>query len=230
MTKKILRTLPLALVLVCAQAQTAASGLDDQTPSLDRVRLGDLATAGPTRKGPRVLLLAGGNTQSPPTANTGDNSGSGNSGSPTAAPGSGTGGASGTGTETGSATATDSVDARVRAFVEFDWLNGTPLSVSGLLADRLDRYYGQHDVPRASVVRDKRRYFSKWPNREYRLLPETLRTTERDSRLHVSFEYTYALSNGRRSLAGRGLANLVLIPNGDRFLVASEYGEVLEKY
>jgi hypothetical protein len=77
------------------------------------------------------------------------------------------------------ATAAGALDTRARAFIE-DYMRRSAGDVSEALgyARRLFvgevGYYGKH-LDAEQVLADKRRYFQRWPQRQYRLKPETLR-------------------------------------------------------
>ena len=108
-----------------------------------------------------------------------------------------------------------------------DGINGT---VETPLADTVT-YYGRKR-PRAEVMADKRAYYAKWTQRRYQLDPATLRVTPSASApggYDLTFEYTYAVSGGGRTSAGRGRTRLTLVRASDGLAVVREEGEVIAR-
>ena len=102
-------------------------------------------------------------------------------------------------------------------------------SIERLYTDRV-AYFGKPDVPNRTLVADKLRYYSQWPDRRYAPISETVTVRQAEpasGSLQVAFEYRFELAGPRGARAGRGLAELVLIPRGDTFVIASEGGRVL---
>ena len=90
-------------------------------------------------------------------------------------------------------------------------------------------YYGK-TVPRAIVLADKQRYIARWPRRAYRLDPQTVAVAPGAAGSQdVTFEYTFEVSDGKRTSAGRGRTRLTLRPSGGGFAIAREEGEVIKR-
>ncbi|MGE0768504.1 MAG: caspase domain-containing protein [Hyphomicrobiaceae bacterium] len=88
-------------------------------------------------------------------------------------------------------------------------------------------YYGK-SVTRSAVLADKRRYVARWPRRAYRLDPGSVSVVPgRDGAYEATFEYTYEVSNGRRTSGGRGRTRLTLRQSEGSFAIAREDGEVI---
>jgi len=93
-------------------------------------------------------------------------------------------------------------------------------------------YYGKHGVPRGRIMKDKARYFRRWPYASYKVDAGTLeiRPAAGPGRYQVSFEYDYEVASSKKSSAGRGLAQLTLEVASGGFRIVSEGGRVLRKY
>lgn len=90
-------------------------------------------------------------------------------------------------------------------------------------------YYGK-SATRSAVLADKRRYEARWPHRSYRLDPGTVAIAEKAPGTYdVSFEYTYEVSNGKRTSSGRGRTGLTLRRSGSSFTIVREEGETLRR-
>jgi hypothetical protein len=104
--------------------------------------------------------------------------------------------------------------------------------IGRILAATVD-YYGKQRT-RNEVVRDKLRYYAKWPDRTYALMPETLSVSPKPGQpgqWHAEFQYTFRVGGLKGVRSGRGVARLGLVPaSGNGFLIASESGEVLERF
>lgn len=108
------------------------------------------------------------------------------------------------------------LDSRARAFVE-DYMRRTEGATEQVLAFVRNsfgaeiRYYGKV-VPNEQVVEEKRRYLSRWPQRRYRLKPETMRVQCDDARAtcHVSGELDYDVRDPSAARAASGAATYEL--------------------
>lgn len=121
-------------------------------------------------------------------------------------------------------------NGRLAYFVEWKYLGGesgaTPLGADSY-AEFVD-YYGRNSVPRSEVMRDKVRYYKRWPNRRYRMFRETLTMRELSSGLfEVFFEYSFDVESDTRRSVGRGNASLLLQERRNDYMVLREAGDVL---
>ncbi|MFV0296791.1 MAG: caspase domain-containing protein, partial [Hyphomicrobiaceae bacterium] len=123
-------------------------------------------------------------------------------------------------------------DGRLAYFVEWKYLGGesgaTPLE-EGAYADLVD-YYGKARVTRADLMRDKRRYYQRWPNRRYKMFKETLAMRAIAPGLFdVFFEYAFDVENDSKRIHGRGNASLLLQQDKGAYLILREAGDVLKR-
>ena len=132
-------------------------------------------------------------------------------------------------------TPTQDIRARIARFIAeryFQYGSGGVAEISQLLTASVD-YYGKQRT-RDEVVRDKLRYYAKWPGRTYTLMPETLSVSPAPGLTggwNAEFQYTFRVSGQKDVRSGRGVARLGLVPApGSGFLIAAESGEVLERY
>jgi uncharacterized caspase-like protein len=108
------------------------------------------------------------------------------------------------------------LDSRARAFVE-DYMRRTEGQTEQVLAFVRNsfgaeiRYYGKV-VPNAQVVEEKRRYLTRWPQRRYRLKPETMRVQCDEARATclMSGELDYDVRDPRAARASSGAATYEL--------------------
>ena len=90
-------------------------------------------------------------------------------------------------------------------------------------------YYGK-PTTRADVLKDKQRYVARWPRRAYVLDPATVRVVAGIGGAEdVAFEYTFEVSDGKRTNSGRGVTRLTLKRAGGGYSIAREEGEVLRR-
>lgn len=92
-------------------------------------------------------------------------------------------------------------------------------------------YYGKV-LGRPQVQADKARYAAKWPRRAYALIPSSLGAVPNPAGgglMDVSFEYSFEVADGKKTVAGRGRTRLTLRPVGAAFSIAREDGEVIER-
>jgi hypothetical protein len=126
-------------------------------------------------------------------------------------------------------------DERVARFVNEFYLSGEDRSsdeLERLYATSVD-YFDKGEWPRARVVADKRRYYSRWTRRSYRMLRETLQVERRagpDKVYDVAFEYTFDVGSQSRTSRGRGRALLTMDLGQDGGRITRETGKVLERW
>jgi hypothetical protein len=132
---------------------------------------------------------------------------------------------------------TDTLDSRARAFVE-DYMRRTEGETGEVLAFVRNsfgaeiRYYGKV-VPNAQVVEEKRRYLNRWPQRSYRLRPDTMRVQcdEPRSTCQMSGELDYEVRDPKASRGSSGGATyelrVVFTPAGPK--IVEESGRTLAR-
>ncbi len=129
------------------------------------------------------------------------------------------------------------LDSRARAFVE-DYMRRTEGETEQVLAFVRNsfgaeiRYYGKV-VPNAQVVEEKRRYLSRWPQRRYRLKPDTMRVQCDEPRatcvISGALDYDVRDTRSARSSSGAATYELrvVFTPAGPK--VVEERGQTLAR-
>ena len=104
---------------------------------------------------------------------------------------------------------------KIKRFIKEHYLSGKDLSdrqIGFLYADRID-YFGEKQVSRDNVIRDKKNYFQRWPSRRFSLIPGTMSVKPRDSdskTVDVSFRFMFKVSSPERTSRGLGKATLTL--------------------
>lgn len=116
----------------------------------------------------------------------------------------------------------------------------TFLGLGNLGADQIRRiygeqvaYYGSGTVPVDEVVRDKLRYFRRWPERIYTLDPATVRASRADrdgTRIEIAYEYEFQVRAPGRARNGRATGVLTVDVGGPALRIVGEAGEVIERW
>lgn len=123
----------------------------------------------------------------------------------------------------------------ITRFVENFYLAGEDLSEEQLEAiyAPVVNYFGNRRKTRASIVRDQRRYYRRWPDRNFELISGTLnvvRTDQADEIVDVVFEYFFETRSGKRKSRGRGVTMLTLDFSVAGGQIIRERGEVTERF
>ncbi len=124
----------------------------------------------------------------------------------------------------------------IEDFVREDYLSNwfsSPRLIRRHFADPLDYYWGKKDVPLKEVVRDKMAYITRWPQRYFRLITESLevtRTPEDRYIYAVRFQYEFETKRTGDEKAGLGETSLLLELFDKRIMIRGEGGKVLERY
>ena len=124
----------------------------------------------------------------------------------------------------------------IEDFVREDYLSNwfaSPRLIRRHFADPLDYYWGKKDVPLKDVVRDKMAYITRWPQRYFRLISESLevtRTPEDPYIYAVRFRYEFETKRKGDEKAGLGQTSLLLELFDKRIMIRGEGGKVLERY
>ncbi len=124
----------------------------------------------------------------------------------------------------------------IEDFVREDYLSNwfaSPRLIRRHFADPLDYYWGKKDVPLKDVVRDKMAYITRWPQRYFRLISETLEVTRspEDPYIYaVRFQYEFETKRKGDQKAGLGETSLLLELFDKRVMIRGEGGKVLERY
>ncbi|MBU1210458.1 MAG: hypothetical protein KJ587_04180 [Alphaproteobacteria bacterium] len=125
--------------------------------------------------------------------------------------------------------------AAIERFVENFYLAGVDLSeeqLETIYAPVVD-YFGSRRQSRAAIVRDQLRYYRRWPERRFELIPGTLnvvRSDETDEVIDVVFEYFFDTRSGKRRPRGRGVAMLTLDFSVVGGQIIRERGNVVERF
>ncbi len=126
-------------------------------------------------------------------------------------------------------------EQKVTRFIHELFLSGKRLSddeMRRLYADRV-RYFDDRTLSRRAVMADKRAYYSRWPERSYRLLRDTLRIVPRPEQARVydvRFEYEFDLAGHGRRSRGRGVGFLTLDLTTEGGRVTRETGRVVARW
>ena len=124
----------------------------------------------------------------------------------------------------------------LQAFVTEEYLASTRQTVADVrdrYSDPMLNYWGKRNVRLRDVVRDKINYFRRWPEREYRLVPDTLEVREAAGAAglyHLTFDYAFRTSGPSRKAEGFGEAKLLVRLIGEHVLVVAEGGRVIQRY
>lgn len=124
--------------------------------------------------------------------------------------------------------------AQIERFVTNYYLSSEPFSkeqIEVLYAPRI-HYFGKSDVGREEVIRDKLRYYARWPSRRYVLDPATLQVAEDPANpriLDIRFEYEFDVSAPSRTSGGRGIALLTLDLSVEGGRITRETGSVISR-
>ncbi len=124
----------------------------------------------------------------------------------------------------------------IEDFVREDYLSNwfaSPRLIRRHFADPLDYYWGKKDVPLSDVVRDKMAYVTRWPQRYFRLISQSLEVTRSpdDPYIYaVRFEYEFETKRKGAQKAGLGETSLLVELFDRRIMIRGEGGKVLERY
>lgn len=134
------------------------------------------------------------------------------------------------------AAALEDVYSAIEDFIREDYLSSwfaSPQLIRRHFADPLDYYWGKEQVPLKEVMRDKIAYVTRWPQRYYRMLDDTLTVSRTEVGAHtyaVTFRYEFETRRSGDERAGLGETELILqLVEGD-IMIRGEGGRVLERY
>jgi hypothetical protein len=114
---------------------------------------------------------------------------------------------------------------RLNAFLQDYYRSGESNDIAWGLhfyADTVDYYFGQHRVDHRYIVRDKRKYFRKWPIRRYRLLDWRLVYKNGDiynGTLSVQTHFFWEVERGGTFKSGEGEGQIDIEVEHGRFLI-----------
>lgn len=124
----------------------------------------------------------------------------------------------------------------IEDFVREDYLSSwfaSPRLIRRHFSDPLDYYWGKKDVPLKEVVRDKMAYVTRWPQRYFRLLNESLEVIRSDQNPYiyaVHFRYEFETKRKGDERAGMGETSLLVELFDKRVMIRGEGGKVLKRY
>jgi hypothetical protein len=91
-------------------------------------------------------------------------------------------------------------------------------------------YFDKGILPRDAVVSEHRRYYTKWPQRKFQILSDSLKLTAKEPGIiDVTFTYSFTVSNARKTVSGVGATELTVKRDNGRFEIVREAGGVLER-
>ena len=93
-------------------------------------------------------------------------------------------------------------------------------------AERVN-YYDAGTVTRSDVLRDKRSYLERWPERSYRRISD-VEITDAGAADLIRFTYEFRVSGGSRNAEGRGWAELGVQRSDGAMRIVSERGDVID--
>ena len=96
-----------------------------------------------------------------------------------------------------------------------------------LYAERVN-YYDQGTVSRSEVLRDKRQYLERWPERNYERTSD-VEIVDAGAADLIRFNYQYRVSGGSRNAEGTGWAELGVQRREGRVQIVSERGGVTDR-
>jgi len=103
---------------------------------------------------------------------------------------------------------------RIAWFVEREYLRDLEQ-----YASQVD-YYDKGIVGQDFIARDKSDYARKWPSRDYRMIPGSLRISAHGPKKYAAeFSFTYIVANGSKRKSGRGATRIVIQERDGRFLI-----------
>ncbi len=124
----------------------------------------------------------------------------------------------------------------IEDFIREDYLStwsSSPRLIRRHYADPMDYYWGKKDVSLKKVLRDKMAYMSRWPQRYFRLVANTLEVTRRKDEPYiyaVQFEYEFETKRRGAQKSGIGKTGLLLELFDKRIMIRGEGGKVLERF
>ncbi|GEM50149.1 hypothetical protein [Deinococcus cellulosilyticus] len=87
-------------------------------------------------------------------------------------------------------------------------------------------YYDSGWKDKNFLFEDKRKYFSRWPVREYQRVSDVVTLASTSDTRTVRFDYTYRVRSGSKSLQGKAYALLKLEEHNGQILIRSEQGQI----
>ena len=124
----------------------------------------------------------------------------------------------------------------IEDFVREDYLSNwssSPRLIRRHYADPMDYYWGKKGVSLKKVLRDKMSYMSRWPQRYFRLVEDTLEVTrsKEDPYIYaIKFKYEFETKRRGSQKAGIGETGLLLELFDRRVMIRGEGGKVLERF
>ena len=100
----------------------------------------------------------------------------------------------------------ESLDEEIETYITDVWLRDREV-----YSDTVD-YFKYGVVDRAFIAKEKKEYANLWPTRRYSLRMGTLRASKLgENTIITTFQFSYRVSNGTRTLKGEGAAEVTLL-------------------
>lgn len=124
----------------------------------------------------------------------------------------------------------------IRVFLMDGYLNGG-IAQAGAYRDYyapwLEKYWKRKNVPVSEVIADKKRFLRRWPQRDYRMIDDSLeiyRLFDDPDSYAVRFSYDFEARGRGRVSAGLGLAELLIRFKDGYPIIYRETGRVVRRY
>ena len=127
------------------------------------------------------------------------------------------------------------IEARLARFVTQFYLSGENVSpdiLRGIYAAKVN-YFGKPGTTLDAIIRDKLKYYARWPSRTYVLQPGTLaiRPLRNGGRVYeLTFVYDFQVASGAKRTGGTGYSRLQVDLAEGRGKIVRETGKVIDRY
>lgn len=127
------------------------------------------------------------------------------------------------------------IEARLARFVTQFYLSGDTVSpdiLRGIYAAKVN-YFGKPGTTLDAIIRDKLKYYARWPSRTYVLQPGTLaiRPLRNGGRVYeLTFVYDFQVASGAKRTGGTGYSRLQVDLAEGRGKIVRETGKVIDRY
>lgn len=90
-------------------------------------------------------------------------------------------------------------------------------------------YYDQGEVSRARIIREKKAYMKRWPDRSQQAFEMRFSDTGRQGFKQVSYKLRWRVSNSKRTLSGVSACELLLMVRGAEVHIVGESSKVISR-